>query len=64
MSSDVETNIVAVERIKEYSETEQVRNWRHHWMSYKYTCIKWMSRELLFLRLCNCYGNHIFTSNF
>ena len=61
MTSDVETNIVAVERIKEYSETEQVRNWRHHWMSYKY---KWMSRELLFLRLHNSYGNHIFTSNF
>jgi len=35
MTSDVETNIVAVERIKEYSETNQVRNWRHHWMSYK-----------------------------
>lgn len=26
MTSDVETNIVAVERIKEYGETQQVRH--------------------------------------
>jgi hypothetical protein len=33
MTSDVETNIVAVERIKEYGETEQVRSKRHYCMS-------------------------------
>lgn len=27
MTSDVETNIVAVERIKEYAEIEQEANW-------------------------------------
>ncbi|KAM9784084.1 multidrug resistance-associated protein 1 [Syngnathus typhle] len=29
MSSDVETNIVAVERVKEYSETEKEAEWKH-----------------------------------
>uniref|UniRef100_A0A3B3IJ80 Multidrug resistance-associated protein 1 n=1 Tax=Oryzias latipes TaxID=8090 RepID=A0A3B3IJ80_ORYLA len=29
MSSDVETNIVAVERVKEYSDTEKEAEWRH-----------------------------------
>jgi hypothetical protein len=33
MTSDVETNIVAVERIKEYGETEQVWNKRHYYLS-------------------------------
>ncbi|XP_029946251.1 multidrug resistance-associated protein 1 [Salarias fasciatus] len=29
MSSDVETNIVAVERVKEYSDTEKEAEWKH-----------------------------------
>ncbi|KAM3597276.1 uncharacterized protein V6R79_002334 [Siganus canaliculatus] len=29
MSSDVETNIVAVEKVKEYSETEKEAEWKH-----------------------------------
>ncbi|XP_076000227.1 multidrug resistance-associated protein 1 isoform X2 [Genypterus blacodes] len=29
MSSDVETNIVAVEKVKEYSDTEKEAEWRH-----------------------------------
>uniref|UniRef100_A0A8C5H691 Multidrug resistance-associated protein 1 n=1 Tax=Gouania willdenowi TaxID=441366 RepID=A0A8C5H691_GOUWI len=29
MSSDVETNIVAVERVREYSDTEKEAEWRH-----------------------------------
>ncbi|KAM4634684.1 multidrug resistance-associated protein 1 [Polymixia lowei] len=29
MSSDLETNIVAVERVKEYSDTEKEAEWRH-----------------------------------
>jgi hypothetical protein len=34
MTSDVETNIVAVERIKEYGETQQVCSKGHCYLSF------------------------------
>ncbi|KAE8283707.1 Multidrug resistance-associated protein 1 [Larimichthys crocea] len=33
MSSDVETNIVAVEKVKEYSDTEKEAEWKHEFSS-------------------------------
>ena len=39
MNSEVETNIVAVERVKEYSATPQEVHLRHHALHFDVTCM-------------------------